>query len=377
MDIVSSRKFDNELKRITMLFNNEQLIQKYKGKHKYSIINFDYILDSSNLLSESYYAKAFKDIEFKLYFLIVQTLSSKEMSLRDIEETLNERLADIDRATLRNHLNKMVAEGYLLARNDGNKKMYALSKPVLDELSDEELKQLSNAIEFYKDTCNIKMPAYHLANTLAALCEEKHIPTKSHFVFKHGFRHQILDEEALISIQSAIENGQSISFVYNSGTTETFKNISPAKMVYDLFYGRTYLFGRSPVSDQVCIFRIDRMTDIQQTGRHTYSNIFEDLKYAWNVAGIGNQPEHIVIDFSFDENEERHLVARLKREARHGTVSRVSRGKYRFEIDVLDPIEMFPWLRTFYGHITDIDNTAFRSRVSEDITEIMERYETV
>ena len=73
-NIVSGRKFDNELKRAKMVLSPDNIVQTYKGKSKYTSINHDYFIEENNILYNTYLAKAFKQNEFLLYFYILQTL---------------------------------------------------------------------------------------------------------------------------------------------------------------------------------------------------------------------------------------------------------------------------------------------------------------
>ena len=71
-NIVSGRKFDNELKRAKMVLSPDNIVQTYKGKSKYTSINHDYFIEENNILYNTYLAKAFKQNEFLLYFYILQ-----------------------------------------------------------------------------------------------------------------------------------------------------------------------------------------------------------------------------------------------------------------------------------------------------------------
>jgi len=47
------------------------------------------------------------------------------------------------------------------------------------------------------------------------------------------------------------------------------------------------------------------------------------------------------------EPAEDYIVDRLKREGRGGTVTKIARNIYQYEIEVFDCNEMLPWIRTF------------------------------
>ena len=57
------------------------------------------------------------------------------------------------------------------------------------------------------------------------------------------------------------------------------------------------------------------------------------------------------------EPSEQYIVERLRREGRGGTVTRIERNVYQYEIEVFDCNEMLPWIRTFIGRILSLECT--------------------
>ena len=53
-------------------------------------------------------------------------------------------------------------------------------------------------------------------------------------------------------------------------------------------------------------------------------------------------------------SSERHIVERLKREKRGGTVEKIDECTYKFSADVCSTKEMKPWIRSFLGYISDL-----------------------
>ena len=52
---------------------------------------------------------------------------------------------------------------------------------------------------------------------------------------------------------------------------------------------------------------------------------------------------------------EHHILDRLEREKRCGTVTRIDENTARFTAEVYDTTEMIPWIRTFLCRITELD----------------------
>lgn len=369
--IVSPRKFDNELKRIHLVLNQDDVVSTYKGKSKYTMVNYDYFTKSDNVLIGSYYAKAFKESEFKVYFIAMQLLNENPdgLTLSEIESKGADYLCNIDRATLRNALDKMEDEGYLAVQKVANKKKYKLASDVLADLTDEELSELKTAVEFYKNITPIKSIGYFAADTLNECAGQKDRP---HFIFRHNYLHLVLDDEVKYLLLKAINQSSIVSFVYK-GTTKL--SVSPISLTIDERFGREYLLGWDTAKGGVALYRIDKIENVSIT-KDSLSLCGEFLSNSWCVSGIGCSPKHIAISFKFDPGRELHLIKKLKCECKHGNITDHD-GSCLLEITVTDPLEMVPWLRLFYGYIIDISDPELKEYIKADIGKVVSVFETV
>ena len=83
----------------------------------------------------------------------------------------------------------------------------------------------------------------------------------------------------------------------------------------------------------------------------------EFCSHVWGVTGNNHtRLTHIEMTV-FAGPEEGHIVERLHREKRCGTVDQLDDTHWRFSADVYEAFEMLPWLRTFTGRITDLQCT--------------------
>ena len=367
--IVSGRKFDNELKRAKMVLNPNNIVQSFKGKTKYTSIVHDYFSENQNVLADTYLAKAFNKNEFILYFYIMQSLRYEPMSLVEVEDLLSQYIPDVDRATIRNHLDKMCLEGYLVATPYKNRKLYSLANDIFEDFSKEEIEEIMDAVSFYMNTANLQTPGFYCYQTLI---ERSGVEHHNPFIFQHNFLHQILDEEILQDIYDAISGRKSVSFDYNNNHKE---NITPVKVKTDYCFGRKYLIGFDIEKSRISIFRVDKITNI--TEGTLYADISENLiKYCWCVSW---KPFHqeVTIIFQFDTTTDGYLIRRLYRDKKHGTVSEETDGKFTFTIDVCDSIEMVPWLRTFYGHIISTNCEQLNLYLKDDVERMVSNYEDI
>jgi hypothetical protein len=359
-----------------MVLNEENVVQSYKGRNKYTIINYNYFTEQNNILSLSYGAKAFKENEFKLYFIILQLLNKlqKPLNIVEIETEIGNLIAQIDRATIRNHIEKMLCEGYLDFELQGNKKYYLLANDCLKSLCSDELEDLLTAVQFYKNTAPLKIAGDYSFDSISAYLKDKFSIEHENIdlIFRHNYPHQILDDEVLYEINNAIKNKHSLSFDYNN---DNKTSISPIRIVCDGYFGRQYLVGFDTLNNRIGIYRIDKIANIS-SNKYGLSVETDILKNSWCIAVNTAPPTLIEIDFQFDERTELHLVKKLYRERKNGKVIKKN-NSYIFSILVNDYIEMVPWIRTFYGNIKDINNFELKAIIKEDLNKVMVNYEDI
>ena len=111
-----------------------------------------------------------------------------------------------------------------------------------------------------------------------------------------------------------------------------------------------------------------------------------NLDYVWGVSFSGSKTK-VKLTLSVDERYEDFILQRLKREGKNGSITRLENTVFCYEKTVFDPMEMFPWLRTFIGRIIDIrfinldndmnetaENRKYRNDFLKDITKLEQMY---
>ena len=84
----------------------------------------------------------------------------------------------------------------------------------------------------------------------------------------------------------------------------------------------------------------------------------------WGVNCNFNTRKLEHVEFTvFVRDDEQHIVERLEREKRCGTVVKKDETHYRFYADVFDTSEVIPWIRTFICRITKLN---FSDRLIEE-----------
>ena len=85
--------------------------------------------------------------------------------------------------------------------------------------------------------------------------------------------------------------------------------------------------------------------------------------------------EHVMFTLRVSLEEE-HIVQRLLRESRCGTVRRIDDETVRFDADVYDTSEMIPWIRTFICRIASLEftNKVAENQFLDDLDTMYEQY---
>lgn len=93
----------------------------------------------------------------------------------------------------------------------------------------------------------------------------------------------------------------------------------------------------------------------------------------------GQPIETLRMEIRVLEGKEDYIVERLRREGRHGTVTRVDQDVYEYTIRATDISEMMPWIRTFTGRIISLEcsNRIVQKRFYDDLKTVLAMYEEV
>ncbi|HBJ18750.1 MAG TPA: WYL domain-containing protein, partial [Clostridiales bacterium] len=109
--------------------------------------------------------------------------------------------------------------------------------------------------------------------------------------------------------------------------------------------------------------------------RHTLDAM---QKHMWGVSTqsfSGKRMEHVEFTVRYADDEP-HILRRLEREKRVGTVERLDKNTARFTADIFDATEMIPWIRTFLCRITTISfsNKALEAQFKDDLRRMYALY---
>lgn len=172
-----------------------------------------------------------------------------------------------------------------------------------------------------------------------------------YFTFKHHFMVHTLDDDILLTLLSAIAQKRWVALDDDRTT------LIPLKIMRSEQTGRAYLTAYLPKQRWFRHFRLDHI-DVITLGEKvvhydTYQQLLaQKLPHCWGVSfGNADELETVEMVIAIDEKRESYVLARLKREGRHGQIDAFTEGQYRYRHQVYDANEMLPWLKTFIGRI--------------------------
>ncbi len=324
--------------------------------------------------------------DITLHFHILDILKvTGGLSITSLMDELADRLSVFetgelpDESTVRKKLREYASLGIVSMEKRGRKTFYVLSEDHVD------LQSWETAISFFSESAPL--------GVIGSFVQD-HMPERfQKFRFKHHYILNALDSETLYELFIAIGERKLITFT----TGRQHVTALPLKVYIGTQTGRQYLLAWTPANDLFSFYRVDLIDNIKvgdalaRTGEaeqridqidqlektdleksdlgepdleknnldktNLEKRLNEFCSHVWGVTGNNHtRLTHIEMTV-FADPEEGHIVERLHREKRCGTVEQLDDTHWRFSADVYEAFEMLPWLRTFTGRITDLQCT--------------------
>ena len=78
-----------------------------------------------------------------------------------------------------------------------------------------------------------------------------------------------------------------------------------------------------------------------------------------------------------DENSEKFILDRLKREGRNGSLTKICENTFCYYGEFFDVSELSPWIKTFTGRIIKLEsnNNQVKNRFYSDMRKMLKMYE--
>ncbi len=352
----SARSYDNERRRVeSWLGEYMSFGQDEEGRRVF--LSVDSRAIPENPLYRAFRTKSFTDRDITLHFHILDILKvTGGLSITSLMDELADRLSVFetgelpDESTVRKKLREYASLGIVSMEKRGRKTFYVLSEDHVD------LQSWETAISFFSESAPL--------GVIGSFVQD-HMPERfQKFRFKHHYILNALDSETLYELFIAIGERKLITFA--TGRQHVTDRVD---LIDNIKVGDA--LARTGEAEQ----RIDQIDQLEKTDleksdlgepdleknnldkTNLEKRLNEFCSHVWGVTGNNHtRLTHIEMTV-FAGPEEGHIVERLHREKRCGTVEQLDDTHWRFSADVYEAFEMLPWLRTFTGRITDLQCT--------------------
>ena len=137
----------------------------------------------------------------------------------------------------------------------------------------------------------------------------------------------------------------------------------------------------SPENRKFLYYRADLIDNVKAEGEAQITEALlqkeaDFCSHTWGVSANNREMlDHLEMVLYVGKGEE-FIVQRLNREKRCGIVEQLDESHWQFGADVLDALEMLPWLRTFTGRITELkcSNKLVTERFWSDFNALADMY---
>ena len=363
----STRTYDDERRRMeSWLGDHMSFVRTPEGKNVF--ISIDSRVSDHNPLYKAWKAKSFTDGDITLHFILFDILYAPEVEygVSELMEIIDEKYLSIfdepmmfDESTLRKKLKEYTELGIVSSRKVGKSLVYRRTE---DNVSIPDM----HTLNFYSEIA----PCGVIGSFLLDKTEHEEHP----FDFKHHYITSALDSGVLAMLFEAMRT-KSVITVSNMSRKrdEPRRNrIIPLRVFISVQNGRQHLLAYQPDFNCIKSFRIDYLSNVkieETTPRfdELRASLDEMQTKMWGVNTKRNRHgeehvEHVEFVVKIEPGEE-HIIRRLNREKRVGTVEKIDDNTYRFYADVYDTMEMIPWIRTFICRIIKLN---FSNRTAEN-----------
>lgn len=367
----SARTYDNEKRRI------ESWLHEYMGARrdregKTVFLSLDSRRTEENPFFRAFAAKSFTDADITLHFLLFDILRDGERTQAQLSREIAARLNAFetpllcDESTLRKKLNEYAQKGLLEKRTEGRNALYSLPPSP-------DLAPLQAALEFFSEAAPL--------GELGAFLLDKLPKRASPFRFKHHYVTGTPDDEILLALFEAMGEKRAVLLRKRSRKGESECSVVPVRVGAGVQSGRRYLFAKDLRNK---VFRAYRLDYILHVKALDVCKNFDELREEfariqpriWG-ASIGEEARTERAQFALRiGQDEGHILRRLLRECRSGSIERSGEEEWTFRAEVYDSEELLGWIRTFTGRILSLDfsNRTVENKFKQDMREMYRLY---
>ncbi len=363
----SIRSYDTERRRIESYLHHH-IETETNGAKKVVRLAINASSLSENPFFSIWKAKSFTKNDIFLHFMLIHTLSLGAKNLQEILGVLDaEKL--VEEGTVRKKLSEYVALGIFEQTKQKKVNYYSLAD--FPKLSNEFL----TAIQFFKEVLPIGVLGAYILNV------QQFVPA-SPFQFKHFYPVHTLDEQIAFDLLSAIQLKKYVEVHRFGHKNAISKPFLPIKLLVSSQTGRRYVIGRIQESRFFTTFRLEHIASIKQLDvseefDHLIAEFDSCRPYIWNNTTGNFKKEKLLMQLQIDENRDKYLISRIRREGRSGKLKKIAPHLFEFEIELFDLTSIKPFLRTFIGRIVKMEASTrgFVKAFFQEVAEMNAFYE--
>lgn len=375
----SPRAFANNLNSIRNFLDERFMSSKTNTREKTNpVITFDTRNESENPLFALWKTSNSIASNLSFDFAIMDILEdypdginwfslSSDSDSNKHDNLLNKYVTKgIDKKGVKIKLEKLATAGVIEFSEDKKKIRKTDTRRIKELLSSKEVKQ---AIQFASETCPLGVIGSFILDSLKKV-DEKSLNPPIHY--KHHFVFSSIDYEIMYILLEGINEK---CFVEIESERFGLRTILPLKILISTQTGRTYILfwdknEKKFFSENLELILAAKKNE-QCSEYDLYRRKFTEIESSmWGVSINAEKVtdlEHVrfVIEYPSEE-EKRYIPARIKREAVTGTVKELDEYHSEFEADIIDSNEIIPWIRSFFGRITELD-LPYSPKIKEDL----------
>ncbi|MBE6690412.1 MAG: WYL domain-containing protein [Ruminococcaceae bacterium] len=366
--VKSARSYDDERRRMeSWLGDHMSFVRTPEGKNMF--ISIDSRSIHHNPFYHAWKAKSFTDGDITLHFILFDILHDPAVkrSITEILQEIDEKYLAVfenpmmfDESTIRKKLKEYCEAGIVVAEKLGRKMYHRRAESV-------DVSDLNDVLHYYSEAAP--------CGVIGSFILDKTDADSDAFTFKHHYITAAMDSGVLAALFDAMREKRAVTVTNHSRRkSEAIENrIVPLRVFISVQSGRQHLIAYLPEYDHFQSYRLDYLSDVKP---RELTPRFDELRAEldrmrgkmWGVSVRRNkwgneQLEHVEFTVKVEDFEE-HIVRRLEREKRIGTVEKLDEHTYRFSADVYDTSEMVPWIRTFICRIVQMN---FSNRTVENL----------
>jgi len=376
----SARSYDDERRRIeSWLGEHMRFIRTSEGKNVF--ISIDSRSISHNPFYNAWKAKSFTDGDITLHFILFDILNTPSAKytvseiLREIDEIYLSSFESpmmFDESTIRKKLKEYCEAGIIIAEKEGRKVFYRRTDDI-------DISSLNDVLHYFSEVspCGV----------IGSFLLDKEKRDDDSFTFKHHYITGAMDSGVLAALFTAMREKRAVTVSNMSRKRDLPRRnrMIPLRVFISVQSGRQHLLAYLPEYNCFIAYRVDYLSNIKlEEPTPRFDELRAELdrmqSKMWGVNVKRNKwgTEHLEhVEFTVRiGNGEEHIVRRLEREKRVGTVEKVDAHTYRFSADVYDTGELKPWIRTFICRIVQMNfsNRRVENQFKNDLKEMYRIY---